>query len=157
MLEVFSKFAVAGGLRVFQNISGVVDMKKIKVMAYVMSSGLWDSLGPVSLEKTLGFKDPELENDLNTWHASYDDQFKRYPYDFDWAAFNKTGKELTARIKVHLPPDVQIVYEPSDDREFFSEEDCKYSHSHACTRQRELSLRERKRSLLYQTPLQSMP
>ena len=124
-------------------------MKRFKVMAYVLSSGLWDAFGHIALDCALGFKDGELEKDLREWHQLYDDQFKRYPYDFDWARFNEMGVELTARIKEKLPPGPDIYYEPSDDREFFSPDDCENTHVPGNGSERELSLRERKRSLLY--------
>lgn len=127
-------------------------MKKIKVMAYIMSSGLWDGLGPISLEKLIGVTDDELERDLTRWHASYDDQFKRYPHDFDWDSFNRVGEELTGRIKAHLAPDTEIIYEPSDDREFFARQDCSRTRLPRSAHDRELSLRQRKQSLLYRTP-----
>lgn len=121
-------------------------MKTYKVMAYVKSTGLWDAFGHISLEALLGYKNRKLEASLQQWHAAYDDQFKQYPYDFDWKQFNAIGKELTSRIKTHLPPGTDVYYEPSDDREFFSRKDCTSQQN---TRDRELSLRERKRALLY--------
>jgi hypothetical protein len=118
-------------------------------MAYVMSTGLWDSLGNIALAQLPGFDDPALEADLAAWQADYDDQFKRHPYSFDWECFNRTGVALTARIRPYLPHGADIYYEPSDDREFFSPADCQPGHGHETARDRALSLRERKRSLLH--------
>jgi hypothetical protein len=100
-------------------------MKKYKVMAYVLSSGLWDAFKHITLDKILGHKDEELEQDLAQWHSLYDDQFKKYPHDFDWDLFNEIGRSLTERIQEKLPPDHDAYYEPSDDREFFSADECR--------------------------------
>jgi hypothetical protein len=124
-------------------------MKKYKVMAYILSSGLWDAFGHITLEKVLGFKDEELEADIANWHSTYDDQFKRYPYDFDWKCFNEIGEQLTSRIREKLPPEIDIYYEPSDDREFFTSEECEASLGSGDTRIDELALREKKRTLLH--------
>jgi hypothetical protein len=93
-------------------------------MAYILSSGLWDALGTITLEQLLGQRDMELERDLKQWQEAYDDQFKCYPYDFDWDTFNEQGRSLTERIRAKLIPGNQIYYEPSDDREFFKFEEC---------------------------------
>lgn len=124
--------------------------KKYRVMAYILSSGLWDALGPISLESLLGFKDEELSNALEAWQVMYDDQFRKSTYTFDWSKFNQIGEELTRKIREKLPGDVEIIYEPSDDREFFSPEDCEAADmTETAGRDREISLRERKRALLY--------
>lgn len=126
--------------------------KKYKLMAYILSSGLWDAFGHITLERMLGFKDEDLEADLVNWHSAYDDQFKQYPYDFDWKRFNEIGEELTARIKSKLPTGEDIYYEPSDDREFFPEEACtpdRTGQNLGDSRCREFALRSIKRSLLY--------
>jgi len=127
-----------------------MDRKKYKVMAYIMSSGLWDAFGAISLDQLLGSQDEELASRLQNWQDMYDDQFKKYPYDFDWNRFNEIGEELTRNIREKLPDDATIVYEPSDDREFFTPVDCDPSCSTAPSKKdRELDLREKKRSLLY--------
>lgn len=129
-----------------QNMNG----KKFKVMAYIMSSGLWDAFGSISLEQLLGFRDEKLAVRLQDWQDMYDDQFKRNPYSFDWKRFNEIGEELTRCLKEKLPEQAEIVYEPSDDRDFFSPEDCKAVHGIVTSlNDREIDLRERKRALLY--------
>jgi hypothetical protein len=124
-------------------------MKKYKVMAYILSSGLWDAFGHIELDKLLGFPDEELERDLKNWHTTYDAQFKNYPYDFDWKRFNELGEKLTCRIKSKLPPGEDIYYEPSDDREFFSSDECPGSADAGDARVSELMLREKKRTLIH--------
>lgn len=127
-----------------------MDKRKYKVMAYIMSSGLWDAFGAISLDRLLGFHDEELAERLQQWQDMYDNQFKKTPYDFDWKRFNEIGEELTRRIQEKLPEEADIVYEPSDDREFFSPEDCVPSYTSVPSKKdRELELREKKRSLLY--------
>ena len=124
-------------------------MKRYKVMAYILSSGLWDAFGHIKLDILLGFSDEELEKDLADWHATYDAQFKKYPHDFDWKRFNELGEELTSRIKSKLPLGTDVYYEASDDREFFPQEECEGSKNSADARFNELSLREKKRTLIH--------
>lgn len=101
-----------------------MERKRYKVMAYILSSGIWDTFGSVSLETVLGSADSDLEKSLREWQSSYDDQFKHCPYSFNWDRFNELGEKLTRRIRDKLPSHAEIYYEPSDDREFFSLEDC---------------------------------
>jgi hypothetical protein len=122
-------------------------MKRYKVMAYILSSGLWDSWGNITLERMLDQKNDELERDLKRWQDAYDDQFKSHPYDFDWDGFNRQGEELTARIEAMLMPGEKIYYEPSDDREFFKHNDCDVT-LYSNDLPREQSLRERKLAVL---------
>lgn len=125
--------------------------KKYKVMAYIMSSGLWDAFGSIDLESMLGSRDEDLSAALKSWQAMYDDQFRKHAYSFDWTEFNRMGEELTRRIRERLPHDAKISYEPSDDREFFNPEDCRPDCTAVPSQQaREMDLRERKRSLLYE-------
>ena len=118
-------------------------------MAYILSSGVWDVFGPITLDKVLGHDDPVLASALQQWQAEYDDQFKTCPYEFDWQRFNATGVGLTSRIRDQLPVDAEIHYEPSDDREFFKPGDCCAVGSAGNTHVREQDLRARKRALLY--------
>lgn len=99
-------------------------MKHYKVMAYAKSTGLWDTFTDIALDTLLGQNNSDLEAALKHWHDAYDDQFKQYPFDFDWQRFNAIGTELTKRIQSRLPPGSTVYYEPSDDREFFNREDC---------------------------------
>lgn len=124
-------------------------MKRYKVMAYVLSSGLWDSFGSISLESVLGVKDAELESELVEWQGLYDRQFKHHPYEFDWNLFNEIGRSLTERIREKLPPHTDVYYEPSDDREFFSPDECNRSADTKGNRLDDVALREAKRSLVY--------
>lgn len=117
--------------------------KRYKVMAYILSTGLWDAWGNISLLQVLGRRDAVLERDLKHWQDTYDDQFKSHPYDFDWDEFNRQGQELTARIGAKLLPGYAIYYEPSDDREFFQNDDCDVSMFQSAP-MREHALRERK-------------
>lgn len=128
-----------------------MDRKKtFKVMAYVLSTGIWDGFGCVRLDQVIDGTDPDLEAEMNAWQAQYDRQFMRYPYDFDWDGFNHRGEELTARIQDRLPPDTVIYYEPSDDREFFTSDEYKRAEERGeQAGLYELALRERKRSLLH--------
>lgn len=130
----------------------VVEKKQYKVMAYILSTGLWDAFGPISLDKVLGQEDPLLANALKQWQDSYDDQFKAYPYAFDWKQFNEAGETIADRIRARLPDDAEICYEPSDDREFFLPEDCRSGELAADVNIRECDLRARKRSMLH-TPV----
>ncbi len=116
-------------------------------MAYILSTGLWDSLGNIALEQLLGQRDPALERDLKQWQEAYDDQFKCYPYDFDWDQFNEQGQKLTERIRAKLKPGDQIYYEPSDDREFFKFEECDAT-LFCSSMPREHALRKRKFEVL---------
>ena len=122
--------------------------KTYKVMAYVLSSGLWDAFGDISLEQVLGFRDEDLEQDLARWQAAYNRQFKRHPHEFDWDRFNETGELLTARIREKLPPDTRVYYEPSDDREFFSPDNCIWDPARKDSFN-EHALREKKRTLIH--------
>lgn len=99
-------------------------MKRYKVMAYIQSSGLWKAFGSIALYQILVSRDQALENDLTEWQALYDSQFKQHPYKFDWDLFNEEGRSLTERIRAKLPPGADVYYEPSDDREFFSPDEC---------------------------------
>lgn len=121
--------------------------KRYKMMAYILSSGLWDAWGVISLEQILDRKHEKLERDLKLWQDAYDDQFKRYPYEFDWDEFNQQGKDLARRIETLLMPGEKIYYEPSDDREFFKHDDCDVSMVRS-NLPREQSLRERKLAVL---------
>ena len=126
-----------------------MEKKKYKVMAYILSTGLWDAFGPITLDKVLGQDDPQLREALKQWQDSYDDQFKAYPYEFDWEQFNAIGKNISDRIRDMLPAHVEICYEPSDDREFFLPEDCCGGATAADAKMRECDLRTRKREILY--------
>ena len=120
--------------------------KTYKVMAYVLSSGLWDAFGEISLEQVIDCRDEKLEQDLARWQADYNKQFKRHPYEFDWDQFNETGEQLTTRIREKLPPDMGVYYEPSDDREFFSADNYIWDPSRNDSFD-EHALREKKRTL----------
>ncbi|WP_168441893.1 hypothetical protein [Pontiella desulfatans] len=124
-------------------------MKRYKVMAYVLSTGLWDTSGQVRAEDVLGIKDEEFERDLRQWQTLYDGQFKRRPYEFDWELFNELGRSLTERIREKLPPQTEVYYEPSDDREFFSPDECSDSSGSGVEGVNEVTLRERMRSLVH--------
>lgn len=124
-------------------------MKRYKVMAYVLSSGLWDAFGSITLENILGVKDEELESELAQWQALYDSQFKCHSYEFDWDMFNEHGKSLTERIRAKLPPHTDVYYEPSDDREFFSPDECNGTRDCVDKRMNEMALREKKRTLIH--------
>ena len=124
-------------------------MKEYKVMAYVLSSGLWDAFGSIRLSEILGYRDEDLENDLAEWQALYDHQFKSHPYEFDWDLFNQMGRSLTERIKEKLPQGHHVSYEPSDDREFFLPEECSPMACPDHKQSNEIILREKKRSLLH--------
>jgi len=124
-------------------------MKMYKVMAYVLSSGIWDAIGHVKLRDLPGLEDGELERELEDWQSRYDAQFQRCPYEFDWDAFNAEGMLLTERIRAKLPPHSEIYYEPSDDREFFSPNDCFPQCGSPEESMGEFTLRERKRSLTH--------
>lgn len=117
-------------------------------MAYILSTGLWDSFGPITLDKVLGCDDPLLADALKQWQDCYNDQFKVCPYEFDWKQFNATGEKIAARIREKLPDDSEICYEPSDDREFFLPEDCCSGGHAADAHIRECDLRARKRAML---------
>ena len=129
-----------------------MEKKQYKVMAYILSTGLWDAFGPITLDKVLGHDDPDLADALKQWQDRYDDQFKAHPYDFDWEQFNETGAQIADRIRARLPTDAEICYEPSDDREFFLPEDCTSGGPSADGNVRECDLRARKRSMLYNIP-----
>jgi hypothetical protein len=126
-----------------------VEKKQYKVMAYILSTGLWDAFGPITLESVLGHEDPVLADALKQWQDSYDDQFKAYPYAFDWKEFNETGEKIANRIRAKLPADAEVCYEPSDDREFFLPRDCFSGETAVDRERRECDLRARKRSMLY--------
>jgi hypothetical protein len=121
--------------------------KRYKMMAYILSSGLWDAWGVIRLEQMLGQRHEELERDLKRWQDAYDDQFKLYPYDFNWNEFNRQGIDLASRIGAMLMPGDRIYYEPSDDREFFKHDDCDVT-LYCNGIPREQSLRERKLEVL---------
>ena len=125
-----------------------MDGKRFKLMAYILSTGLWDGYGCVSLEQVLAVRDAALEADLKAWQSDYDEQFMRCPHQFDWSAFNTRGQDLADRIQAKLPAGSSIHYEPSDDRDFFSTDQL---HPENGPRFGEMSLRERKRVLLYMT------
>jgi len=126
-----------------------MEKKQYKVMAYILSTGLWDAFGPITLDKVLGHEDPLLVDALKQWQDSYDDQFRAYPYEFDWNRFNETGRRIADRIRAKLPADADICYEPSDDREFFLPEDCRAGAIAMDAKMRECDLRTRKREMLY--------
>jgi len=126
-----------------------VEMKRYKVMAYILSSGLWDALGSITPEQMLGFRDEALERDLAAWQARYNAQFRRHSYEFDWERFNAEGEALTERIRALLPHNTAVYYEPSDDREFFTPEQCVKDGDSADPQLNEMALREKKRTLLH--------
>jgi len=126
-----------------------VEKKRYKVMAYILSTGLWDAFGPITLDKVLGHDDSQLEDALKQWQDSYNNQFKAYPHEFDWDQFNETGENITDCIRARLPADAEICYEPSDDREFFLPEDCCSGTIATDSKIRECDLRTRKRDMLY--------
>jgi hypothetical protein len=117
-------------------------------MAYILSTGLWDAFGPIALDKVLGQEDPLLADILKQWQKRYDDQFKAYPYAFDWQQFNDAGEKIANRIRSRLPADAEICYEPSDDREFFLPEDCSSGELAEDGNMRECDLRARKKAML---------
>ena len=125
-----------------------MEKKQYKVMAYILSTGLWDAFGPIALDKVLGHDDPLLADALKQWQDCYNNQFKAYPYEFDWKRFNETGAKIVARIRDNLPGDAEICYETSDDREFFLPEDCCSGERPADENMRECDLRARKRAML---------
>ena len=57
---------------------GVGRMKEYKLMAYILSTGLWDPFGNITLEAVLGYNDEKLENELTEWQMLYENQFKRH-------------------------------------------------------------------------------
>ena len=126
-----------------------MEKKQYKVMAYILSTGLWDAFGPIAMDKVLGHDDPLLADALKQWQDSYNDQFKAYPYEFDWKQFNEAGEKIAERIRAKLSDDAEICYEPSDDREFFLREDCCPGERAADENMRECDLRARKRAMLY--------
>ena len=104
---------------------GVAPMQnKYKLMAFHRSTGLWDTFHQIRLCRILGRHDDELEAELAAWQEDYDNQFRRHPYDFDWAAFNRQGVGLPEKIQSGPPHGVGIYYVESDDRDFFNPEDC---------------------------------
>lgn len=130
-----------------------MEKKQYKVMAYILSTGLWDAFGPITLEKVLGYDDPLLADALKQWQDSYNNQFKAYPHEFDWKQFNETGETIADRIRGKLAANTEICYEPSDDREFFRPEDCCLGERAAAGNMRECDLRARKRAMLYNSVL----
>lgn len=54
--------------------------KRYKMVAHILSSGLWDSWGNVTLQQMQGERDEALDRDLQRWQDAYDDHFKCYPY-----------------------------------------------------------------------------
>ncbi|MDF7824661.1 hypothetical protein P4B35_11605 [Pontiellaceae bacterium B12227] len=104
-------------------------MAKCKVMAFHRSTGLWNRHIQVRLEQIIGCRDEKLETELAEWQALYDDQFRKYPYEFDWQAFNRHGRELTAKIQAMALPCTELYYVESDDRDFFNPEGCRSSSS----------------------------
>jgi len=125
-----------------------MEKKQYKVMAYILSTGLWDAFGPIALDKVLGHDDPLLADALMQWQDCYNNQFKAYPYEFDWQRFNETGAKIADRIRERLQDDAEICYETSDDREFFLPEDCCSGERPADGNMRECDLRARKRAML---------
>ncbi|WP_136059527.1 hypothetical protein [Pontiella sulfatireligans] len=65
-----------------------------------------------------------MEKEITDWQESYNAQFRKSPYEFDWDAFNQQGRELAGHIQFYAPEDVEIHYVESDDRDFFNPEDC---------------------------------
>lgn len=126
-----------------------MEKQQYKVMAYILSTGLWDAFGPITLDKVLGSDDPLLADALQQWQDCYNEQFKAYPYEFDWKQFNETGAKITDRIRDKLTDDAEICYETSDDREFFLPGDCCYGERAAGGNMRECDLRARKRAMLH--------
>lgn len=97
---------------------------RYKVMAFHRSSGLWNKHCQIKLKWIINQRDEALEAHLAAWQATYDAQFRKYPYEFDWDAFNQQGRELTARIHDLTPESIEVYYVESDDRDFFNPEDC---------------------------------
>ena len=126
-----------------------MEKKQYKVMAYILSTGLWDAFGPITLDKVLGHDYPALADELKQWQDCYNEQFKAYPYEFDWEKFNETGETITDRIRAKVSEDTEICYEASDDREFFLPEDCSSGSCAADGNMHECDLRARKRAMLY--------
>lgn len=117
-------------------------------MAYILSTGLWDAFGPITLDKVLDQDDLLLADTLKQWQECYNDQFKAYPYEFDWKQFNEIGEKIADRIRGKLKDDAEICYETSDDREFFLPEDCCSGERPVDGNMRECDLRARKRAML---------
>ena len=125
-----------------------MEKKQYKVMAYILSTGLWDAFGPITLDKVLGQDDPLLADALKQWQDCYNEQFKAYPYEFDWKRFNETGEKIAGRIRDGLSDGAEICYEASDDREFFLPEDCSPGEGASGGNMHECDLRARKRAML---------
>ena len=50
--------------------------KKIKVMAYYKSTGIWNGCRQVKIRKILKYPDETLQEELAAWQASYDDTYQ---------------------------------------------------------------------------------
>lgn len=98
-------------------------------MAFHHSTGLWDRHIQIKLEQVIGRCNEALEAELEGWQAVYDEQFRKYTYEFDWESFNRRGRELTAKIQACAPANIEVHYVESDDRDFFNPEDCRVSLS----------------------------
>lgn len=104
-------------------------MTKFKIMAFHHSTGLWDRHIQIKLEQVIGRSNETLAAEVEEWQAVYDDQFRKYTYEFDWETFNHRGRELTAKIQACAPANIEVYYVESDDRDFFNPEECSSSLS----------------------------
>ena len=99
-------------------------MKNYKEMAYYKSTGIWDRHRQTKLSQIVGDTHDELQRELEEWQAGYDDQFMKYPFDFDWAAFNQQGLRIKNMIQTVAPDCIEVYYVASDDREFLLHDSC---------------------------------
>ena len=93
-------------------------MKRFKLMADVFAGGLWDGAMAITLEDVICRDEPDLKQELEAWQKRYDMQYDEHTYEFDWDGFNLEGMKLLEKIKAKAPADVEIFYQPVDDREF---------------------------------------
>ena len=98
--------------------------KLIKVMAYYQSTGIWSGSRQIKLSRILKSRNEALEKELSVWQAFYDAQFNKYPFDFNWDAFNQDGRDITRKIQRAASANVEIYYVESDDREFYYSDSC---------------------------------
>ena len=98
--------------------------KRIKVMAYYQSTGIWSGSRQIKLSKILKSRNEALEKELWVWQAFYNAQFNKYPFDFDWDAFNQDGREIARKVQRATSANVEIYYVESDDREFYYSDSC---------------------------------
>ena len=73
--------------------------RRIKVMAYYKSTGIWAGSRQIKINKIVKNIDAELERELYVWQAFYNAQFNKYPFDFDWDAFNQDGRDIVAKVQ----------------------------------------------------------